>query len=110
MLWEVIPASPQMVAKRSQNIKDLLVHSHYDSNRKTKKKTLQDGFFPCGFCKACLNLRKSSSFSNWNGSKKYEIRKLLTCASLDVIYYAKCPCNMIYIGLTTRELKIRKRS
>ncbi|CAJ0965458.1 unnamed protein product [Ranitomeya imitator] len=109
ILRKVIPTSPQMVAKRSQNIKDLLVHSHYDSSRNIKKRALPDGFFPCGFCKACLNLRRTFSFSNWNGSKNYEIRKHLTCASRGVIYYAKCPCEMIYIGLTTRELKIRVR-
>ncbi|CAJ0964199.1 unnamed protein product [Ranitomeya imitator] len=60
-------------------------------------------------CKACANCVKTKKFSNFDGSKTYEIRSFLSCSSKGVIYHLTCPCGKIYIGLTTRELKIRIR-
>ncbi|CAJ0955519.1 unnamed protein product [Ranitomeya imitator] len=109
VLKQVLPQAPQCVARRSANMKDLLVHSHYNPKRPLLGSDLSPGFFPCGLCKACLNLDKSKHFFNAEGTRRYDIRKHLTCSSKEVIYQATCPCGKIYIGLTTREFKIRVR-
>ncbi|XP_077112938.1 uncharacterized protein LOC143768136 [Ranitomeya variabilis] len=108
ILRGMLPTQPSIVARRSANLKDLLVHSHYESTRTANKQVNQKelpGLFPCGLCKGCYNHNKSTTFKNWNGSRTYTIRQYLTCASVGVIYHATCPCGEVYIGLTTRELK-----
>ncbi|CAJ0968367.1 unnamed protein product [Ranitomeya imitator] len=110
VLKQVLPSSPQYVARRSANLRDLLVHSHYEtSGRHNIKHPENWGFFPCGLCKACLNLNKTKNFNNADGSRTFQIRKHLTCSSKGVIYHAECPCVKVYVGLTTREFKIRVR-
>ncbi|CAJ0953057.1 unnamed protein product [Ranitomeya imitator] len=57
----------------------------------------------------CKNHIKSKDFSNPQDGRVFKIRHQLTCASKGVIYHAQCPCNKVYIGMTTRELKLRTR-
>ncbi|CAJ0929127.1 unnamed protein product [Ranitomeya imitator] len=110
ILRKMLPKKPQITARRSKNLSDTLVHSFYDPVRLNKsKKVTNAGFYPCGLCKACLNTVKTKSFTNFDGTKNYEIRKYITCSTRGVIYHATCPCGRIYVGLTTRELKIRIR-
>ncbi|CAJ0936759.1 unnamed protein product [Ranitomeya imitator] len=110
VLKQILPVKPSIVAKRSRNIRDILVHSHYEPAKKNKGSSQNlMGFFPCGRCKACANCVKAKKFTNFDGSRSYEIRGFLSCASKGVIYHSTCPCGKIYIGLTTRELKIRVR-
>ncbi|CAJ0916561.1 unnamed protein product [Ranitomeya imitator] len=49
ILKQCLPSRPSIVAKRSRNIRDILVHSHYEPSKKNKG-AKQDliGFFPCG--------------------------------------------------------------
>ncbi|XP_077112960.1 uncharacterized protein LOC143768157 [Ranitomeya variabilis] len=103
-LRHCLPDRPSFVAKRSSNLKDTLVHSHYE-RKKNKKNMGRFGFFPCGFCKGCFNHTKATKFCNFDGSKQYDIRQHLNCSSEGVIYHAQCPCGKVYIGMTTRELK-----
>ncbi|CAJ0966769.1 unnamed protein product [Ranitomeya imitator] len=110
VLRRILPERPMIVAKRTKNLRDILVHSLYDPGRGINPTGITDiGFYPCGLCKACGNHIKTKTFSNFNGTKMFTIRKRITCASRGVIYHATCPCNKVYIGLTTRELKIRTR-
>ncbi|CAJ0937639.1 unnamed protein product [Ranitomeya imitator] len=110
VLRQCLPSRPSIVAKRSRNIQDILVNSHYGPSKKSKGAKLDlIGFFPCGRCKACANCVKTKKFTNFDGSKSYEIRSFLSCSSKGVIYHLTCPCGKIYIGLTTRELKIHIR-
>ncbi|CAJ0917029.1 unnamed protein product [Ranitomeya imitator] len=109
VLKQCLPRTPQCVARRSSNVKDLLVHSHFNPKSHSMGSVLSPGFFPCGLCKACLNLDKSKHFCNADGTKRYDIRKHLTCSSKLIIYQAVCPCGKIYIGMTTREFKLRVR-
>lgn len=37
----------------------------------------------------------------------YTIRDFISCDTVGVIYALKCPCNLIYVGRTTRALKDR---
>ncbi|CAJ0927082.1 unnamed protein product [Ranitomeya imitator] len=97
ILKEILPERP-------------MFHSLYSPVGDAKSiSSTNSGFYPCGLCKACRNHTKSKTFSNFNNIKIYTIRKRITCASRGVIYHASCPCNKVYIGLTTRELKIRTR-
>ncbi|XP_069582772.1 cytochrome P450 3A2-like [Ranitomeya imitator] len=106
VLCKILPELPSFVPKRSANLKDILVQSHYDpKNVGTKSSSGVPGFFPCGLCKGCLNHVKSKTFCNHDGSRSFNIWKHLSCNSQGVIYHAQCPCGKVYVGLTTRELK-----
>ncbi|CAJ0937392.1 unnamed protein product [Ranitomeya imitator] len=97
ILKTILPDRPSITAKRSDNLRDLLVHSHYSPNEDKRKGV------------GCQNHVKSKDFYNPQEGRSFKIRHRLTCASKGVIYHAQCPCNKVYIGMTTRELKIRTR-
>ncbi|XP_069816651.1 vomeronasal type-2 receptor 1-like [Dendropsophus ebraccatus] len=40
-------------------------------------------------------------------TKKYKIVHHITCTTERVIYQASCPCGLMYIGMTSRQLKTR---
>lgn len=65
------------------------------------------GCFPCGKCVACPNIIRATHFENSDGTNTYTITQHITCQTKMVVYYATCPCTKIYVGLTTRELKVR---
>ncbi|XP_075707682.1 uncharacterized protein LOC142742114 isoform X2 [Rhinoderma darwinii] len=103
---------PSVTARRSKNLKDHLVKSHYDPT-KTKypfgTKGPKWGCKPCGQCVACPNVDKATTFTDASGSKTFNITHSITCTTKAVVYYAVCPCPKIYVGLTSRELKVRVR-
>lgn len=39
--------------------------------------------------------------------ERYKIKEFINCTSTHVIYMLKCPCGLIYIGQTKRNLKLR---
>ncbi|XP_077136883.1 uncharacterized protein LOC143793776 [Ranitomeya variabilis] len=98
---------PLMTARRSKNLKDLLVSSHYvpTSNNPFGSTGPTLGSIPCGRCLACANVLRCSTFSSSDSKKQFDIRHRISCSSTNVIYYATCGCSKIYIGLTSRELR-----
>ncbi|CAJ0941415.1 unnamed protein product [Ranitomeya imitator] len=109
-LKKCLPSKPLITARKCKNLKDLLVHSHYESQDKRNQTWLETkGCFPCGHCKGCANVLKSKEFINASGNRMYSIRHFITCSTKGVVYSAQCPCGKLYIGLTTRELRIRVR-
>ncbi|KAM4012040.1 uncharacterized protein ACNLHF_005390 isoform 1-T3 [Anomaloglossus baeobatrachus] len=114
-LKKVLPSKPQITIRRSKNFRDLLVHSHYAVTNKDRTflgsmgHTNRSGCSPCGGCVACPNICRGNTFSDSSGNRSFYIKKSITCTSRAVIYYATCPCPKIYVGLTTRQLKVRVR-
>ncbi|XP_069613347.1 uncharacterized protein [Ranitomeya imitator] len=111
VLKNCLSARPLMTARRCNNVKDILVHSHYvakiqDPFKAGKQK---NGFFPCGDCLACRNMVRSLTFTSSDGVREFRIKDHITCSTTFVVYYATCTCNLIYIGLTSRELRVRVR-
>ncbi|CAJ0963256.1 unnamed protein product, partial [Ranitomeya imitator] len=108
IIGKFLPDSPAISFRRAKNLRDYLTQSHYVS---TPASTFLDsmrpggGCAPCGRCVACPNVEKCTSFVDSEGSSNINI----SCLSRYVIYYATCPCGLIYIGLTTRQLKVRIR-
>ncbi|CAJ0956886.1 unnamed protein product [Ranitomeya imitator] len=54
-------------------------------------------------------MQKALTFESSDGQKTYTITQHITCDTIGVIYYATCPCQKIYVGLTSRQLKTRAR-
>ncbi|KAM4044953.1 uncharacterized protein ACNLHF_008801 [Anomaloglossus baeobatrachus] len=106
-----LPDRPMMTARRGRSLKDMLVHSHYVA----KTPPLfgcgpqRVGCYPCGSCRGCKNIIRATTFCSADGLREYSIRVYISCNTSGVIYYATCGCDKIYIGLTSRELRIRTR-
>ncbi|CAJ0934659.1 unnamed protein product [Ranitomeya imitator] len=103
---------PAMTARKSKNLRDLLVSSHY-----APKKTKYDfgsggppkGCFPCRNCITCPNICRTTTFDSVDGSRTYTINHHINCNTTQVVYYAVCGCPKIYVGLTSRRLGTRIR-
>ncbi|XP_073425439.1 uncharacterized protein [Dendrobates tinctorius] len=112
ILNQLIPHKPSITIRRSMNLKDYLVRSHYQSEPKQTFLNVRRprcGCAPCGRCVACPNIDQADAFFNSSRNRTFTIRHRISCTTRYVIYFALCPCNLIYVGMTTRPLKIRVR-
>ncbi|XP_073399270.1 uncharacterized protein [Dendrobates tinctorius] len=102
---------PSMTPRRSKNLNDILVRSHYVPTLKNffGSSGPTTGSFSCGHCISCANVLRCSAFSSSSGTRQFKIKNRISCGTSNVIYYATCPCPKIYVGLTIRELRIRVR-
>ncbi|XP_077125567.1 uncharacterized protein LOC143782231 isoform X2 [Ranitomeya variabilis] len=111
-LKRYLPNHPSITYRRSSNLKDQLVHSYYAGPKIEKafgSRGQKWGCFPCKNCIACPNIDHASTFTSSDGKKTFTITQHITCNTTGVIYYAQCPCPKVYVGLTSRALKIRVR-
>lgn len=46
-------------------------------------------------------------FASSNGNKQFKINSFINCTTTRVIYMLTCPCGLIYVGKTKRQLRIR---
>lgn len=109
-LANIVGDRPKMVARRSKNLGDLLIHSEY--TRRQDSTWLSGyprsvGMFPCTKCHICPFVERTNVFRDAMGTKEYQIRDLINCSTMKVVYMISCPCPKIYIGKTKRSLKIR---
>ncbi|CAJ0936767.1 unnamed protein product [Ranitomeya imitator] len=111
-LCAALGSFPLMTPRRGTNLSNMLVRSHYipalDKNFFGNGGP-RPGCIPCGHCLACANVLRCSDFVSSDGSKTFQIRQHISCGTTNVIYYVTCPCPRIYVGLTTRELRIHIR-
>ena len=57
-------------------------------------------------CAVC-SLTKPSKSIDLGLSRPWEQRTQSNCNSTNVIYMIQCPCKLLYIGMTTRKVKLR---
>ena len=70
-------------------------------------KPLPNGCYQCRGCAQCNNMVKGNRFSHPHTGRKYSINDVITCTTTHVIYLIKCPCGLVYVGKTSRQLKQR---
>lgn len=112
IIRKYIPSFPSTTYRRSRNLRDRLVHRNHEGTSLRNVFGSSDPKGSCspgGSCVACPNIEKTTTFSNCSNTKIFTIRKHITCGSEGVIYCATCPCTLMYIGLTSRKLKIHTR-
>ncbi|XP_063077568.1 uncharacterized protein LOC134467623 [Engraulis encrasicolus] len=106
-----LPDKPRFCFKRGKNIKDLVVSSMYQevptpSTTSWLSKPLF-GNYRCGKCAHCSNTVDTKTFTHPHTGEKYNIKQFINCVSTHVVYMLKCPCGLMYIGQTKRNLKLR---
>ncbi|XP_075706647.1 uncharacterized protein LOC142741141 [Rhinoderma darwinii] len=106
-----LPPKPQLTAKRSKTLGDHLVRSHYSApSPKTYlfgSKGPTWGSFSCGHCSICKLIVKTDTFTDSEKKRSFKIVHFINCSTTGVVYMATCPCGLSYVGMTTRELKMR---
>ncbi|KAJ1189219.1 hypothetical protein NDU88_005969 [Pleurodeles waltl] len=104
---QYISSYPQIGFRRAPNLRNKLCPSFFQ--RKVSTTFLPPkpaGFYTCSKCSICkLGLSKPKTVSINNCT--HRITDFINCSSTFVIYAIWCPCNLTYIGSTTRPLKIR---
>lgn len=120
--WPILKSDPELahlmtdmplfVYKREKNLRDLLVHADFTRYRprRTSQRLLSPlptGNYRCGGCAQCNNTFKTRTFRHPHNNKSFPIKSVITCASTHVVYTLTCPCGLVYVGKTTRQLKQR---
>ncbi|XP_075711138.1 uncharacterized protein LOC142747908 [Rhinoderma darwinii] len=111
-LSKVLPPYPAMAPRRAPNLRDAMVRSYLSPiqpGRVFGTKGPKWGCKPCGDCISCPNIERIGNFTDSSGKQDFKICWPISCGTKGVIYYALCPCPKIYVGMTTRELRLRVR-
>ena len=115
--WNIVNAGnlnlqkPLFANKRSFTIGNRLVHTRPKAAPAKVSSTLWDmapvvGHFPCGNCAVCHLTSKSKEVKFVSGFIWHQ-RSFTNCNTPNVIYCIRCPCDLLYIGMTTRKVKVR---
>ena len=110
-LGPVIPQQPRFIYRRAPTYGDTIVKKILDLPTKPQSFWDKNGFFSCRRCKPCKevkNLKRGlDRFSSPTNRQEFEIKQFITCNTTHVVYALRCPCGLLYIGRTKRQLKIR---
>ncbi|OCT63367.1 hypothetical protein XELAEV_18044463mg [Xenopus laevis] len=94
--------------RRSKNLKDRLIRSHYcNTPKSTWWSNKTKGCYTCGTCKACPWIKKTTKIECRSDIKEYLIKDLINCKTRGVIYIMSCERGKNYIGKTKREFRRR---
>lgn len=118
LLRSVLPDRPNIIYRRAPTLRSKITGSYLE--HKTPNETTQSdltgnklvGFHYCGRCVGCQQVdsrTKKLTFKKDTMVEEFKIKDFLTCTSDFVVYAIQCPCGLLYIGRTTRPLKIRIR-
>nr|XP_033806226.1 uncharacterized protein LOC117363075 [Geotrypetes seraphini] len=100
---EVFQDVPRFAFSKPLNLKQQLTHSQFLSSAASNY--ISGQHLPCGHCKYCqfsVTIQQMSLPSR----RKYT-QHATNCESHHIIYAISCPCQLIYVGNTTRSLKYR---
>ena len=110
-LKPVLPANPKFIYRKAPNFGDKVVKKVLDQPAKPASFWEQKGFFACRRCKSCKSVsepvRGITNFRSTVNNREFNIEEFITCNITHVVYVLKCPCGLMYVGRTKRQLKVR---
>ncbi|XP_041446981.1 uncharacterized protein LOC121403153 [Xenopus laevis] len=101
---------PLFSYKRGQTLRDKLCPSELRKDPNPTSWLLRSwkkGTFPCMGCVCCSSVTKGDTVYHPITGKKYKLYSYATCDTAGVVYLLKCPCGMVYVGQTSRQVKER---
>uniref|UniRef100_A0A8C5M1L9 Reverse transcriptase domain-containing protein n=1 Tax=Leptobrachium leishanense TaxID=445787 RepID=A0A8C5M1L9_9ANUR len=112
-LKESVGPRATITNRRCKNLKDLLVHSHYEKTKLETTSWLRNnlkGTYSCGRCKSCANILKDSKvIHDTRQEKTFLIHNFFNCNTSGLVYMITCGCGKKYVGKTFRPFKYRIR-
>ncbi|MEE6523881.1 hypothetical protein FKM82_022987 [Ascaphus truei] len=106
-LAKVIGPRPIITSRRSRNLRDSLVNSHFQRARTTTWLSPVKGMYRCQGCKACRHINVGKTFANHDNTSQFCVDSFINCRTTNVIYFITCNCGKRYVGKTTRQLRRR---
>lgn len=98
---------PRSCYKRAPSLRDKLVRSHLPASTQSFPPRVLQGNFKCFNCAACNFMLTEKEFTHSKTGKTYKVKGRITCLSTFVVYLLTCPCGILYVGKTKRQLKTR---
>lgn len=96
--------SIRCVWRRNKNLKERLSAAVLWPLLPVSSEKEISGYYKCGQCSICIVTRELQKFTY---QKEYVLRHRTTCGSQNVIHAIACPCDLLYIGKTSRSFKTR---
>ena len=107
-IGNVFQNAPRNCYKRSPNLRDQLVHSYLPASTQSSFTfPISPGNFKCFNCAACNFMLTEKEFIHPKTSRTYKVKGRITCLSTFIVYLLTCPCGLLYVGKTKRQLKTR---
>lgn len=88
-------------------MRDRLVRSHFCRPTESLGRGRLLGSFPCGNCTVCQYMTPANRQLGLEGKPDVKLFHYINCKTRWVIYALICPCQQVYIGQTTQELRKR---
>ena len=113
VLGPVLPEKPQFIYKKAPSLRDRLAPSVLNPPVVSDNRLFKflGGFYACGRCVPCknskVNLKKRKKCMASATNREYNIKQLITCDTIGVVYMLECDCGLQYIGRTSRPLHVR---
>lgn len=110
---KILPTQPKFIYTKPPMLRLQLAHNVVNPPRKVCTFLDRTGFYSCGRCMICrtskFRKKKITHFRSLSEGRSFEIKKFITCSTTHVTYLLSCPCNLQYVGRTTRQLGVRLR-
>lgn len=101
---------PKFVYGKGKTIGNHLIRADIIQPKKTKQMFLQTnkkGTYACLSCQHCSAITKGEFVVHPLRGNQIPLKGYYTCNTKNVIYALKCPCGKLYIGQTSRAIKLR---
>ncbi|XDV16664.1 hypothetical protein PO909_016270 [Leuciscus waleckii] len=99
---------PRSCYKRAPSLRDRLVRSHLPAPTQSPFPfKIPHGNFKCLNCVACNFMLTENAFTHPKTGRTYKVKGRITCLSTFIVYLLMCPCGLLYVGKTKRQLKTR---
>lgn len=99
---------PRTCYKRAPSLRDRLVRSHLPAHPQAPFPfKIPHGNFKCLNCAACNFMLTDNTFTHPKTGRVYKVKGRITCLSTFIVYLLTCPCGLLYVGKTKRQLKTR---
>lgn len=109
--WHVLSNVPECAEKpfvgmrRTKSLKDALVHTDV-IRPEVRQSNLPVGNHKCGHCAACKLFTECKEFVYPIINQKYIFKHFWNCASKFCVYVISCLCPLIYVGSSSRSVKV----
>lgn len=105
---QAIPETPLVTSRRAPSLRDKLVSSHFQRPmHNVGRGRVLHGSYPCGDCMVCQYVIPTETFLHPSTGQSTRLQHYINCKSKMVVYAITCPCDKIYIGQTSQQLRKR---
>lgn len=108
-LAPMIKQRPLHVYKRGRSLKDHLVQADPRPKYISQPYVFSEkkGCYRCFLWNVCNSPITGNQFYHPHKGNSYQFPGLFTCDTVYGVYLLKCPCTLVYVGMTTGPFKQR---